>query len=104
MQAYLADECRANALHCIDIAEDTHTTDRSEFLAFAEAWYQLADEIEHSERLISFIDGLVAGEPMEDGAERAEIASGVQSLRRLAAAFVAIPHCFIVDRLKTAAE
>ena len=42
MRAHPADECRANALHCVAIAQHAPTLDdRSEFLAFAESWYRL---------------------------------------------------------------
>jgi hypothetical protein len=104
MQTHPANECRANALHCVDIAEHAHTADRSEFLAFAEAWYQLAREIECCERLTLFINALATGEPLKDSTERAAIESGVESLKRLTAAIVAIPHRFIVDGSDTAQE
>jgi uncharacterized protein Yka (UPF0111/DUF47 family) len=98
MQAHSHDECRANALHCVDIAEHAHTPDdRSDFLAFPEAWFKLADEIDHSARLISFIDALGAPDPVKEEAALPEPA--LQSLRRLTAAIVAIPNRFIADRL-----
>ena len=98
MQAHSGDECRANALHCVDIAEHAHTPDdRSDFLAFAEAWYKLADEIDHSARLISFINALGARDPVNE--EPALPEHAVQSLRRLTAAIVGIPNRFIADRL-----
>jgi len=97
MQAHPADECRANALHCVEVAKHAPTQDdRSEFLAFAETWYRLADEIDFSNRLIAFIDALPASNAV--GNIRAE-ESGIRSLKRLTAAIVAISSCFMADQL-----
>ena len=94
MQIHSADECRANALHCVDVAEHTSTADyRSEFFSFAETWYRLADEIDYCERLISFIDAVATSVPMKEDPEWAELESGVNSLMRLTAAIVAISCC-----------
>ena len=105
MQPHPADECRANALHCADIAEHAHTLDdRSEFFSFAKTWYRLADEIDYCERLISFIDAVAASVSMKEDPERAELESGVNSLMRLTAAIVAISNRFAADRFTTAEE
>ena len=98
MQAHPADECRANALHCVVVAQHAPTLDdRSEFLAFAESWYRLADEIDISNRLIAFIDGLPASKAMGN-MEGEEIESGIRSLKRLTAAIVAISSSFMADQ------
>ena len=100
MRAHVADECRANALHCVEVAQHAHTLDdRAGFLAFAEAWYKLANEIDHSERLIAFIDALVARDPMKENTAPEEINSGAGSLRRLTAAIVTLSSCFMADQL-----
>jgi len=99
MQAHPADECRTNALHCVVVAQHAHTLDdRSEFLAFAESWYRLADEIDISDRLIAFIDGLPASKAMGN-MEAEEIESGIRSLKRLTEAIVAISSSFMADQL-----
>ena len=99
MRAHPADECRAKALHCVVIAQQAPTLDdQSEFLAFAESWYRLADEIDIRNRLIAFIDGLPASKAM-GSTEAEEIESGVRSLRRLTAAIVAICSSFVADQL-----
>jgi hypothetical protein len=99
MQAHPADECRAHALHCVEVAQHAPTLDdRSEFLVFAESWYRLADEIDISNRLVAFIDGLPASRAMEN-AEAEEIESGIRSLKRLTAAIVAISSSFMADQL-----
>ena len=99
MRAHPADECRANALHCVEVAQRAHTLyDRSDFLAFAESWYRLASEIESSDRLVAFIDGLGVSEPMTDKTE-SEIDSGIRSLRRLTAAVAAMSSSFMADQL-----
>ena len=83
MQAHPADECRANALHCVEVAQQAHTLDdRSNFLAFAETWYKLANEIDYSDRLVAFIDGLGVRDLRLD-TEAEEIESGMRSLRQL---------------------
>jgi hypothetical protein len=93
--AHSADECRFHALHCIQVADHARTVeDRSDFLAFAETWYKLANEIDSSDRLIAFIDGLGVSEPMTEKAE-SEIESGLRSLRRLTAAIVAVSACLM---------
>ncbi len=98
MQAHLADECRANALHCVEVANHAPTQDdRSEFLAFAESWYRLADEIDISSRLVAFIDGLPAVAMGNTEAEELEF--GIRSLKRLTAAIVAISSSFLADQL-----
>ena len=59
MQALRADQCRANALHCVDVAQRAYTRDeRTEFLEFAECWYRLADEIDivQPERVFQGLD------------------------------------------------
>ena len=100
MRAHPSDECRANALHCVDVAQHAHTLDdRSNFLAFAETWYTLANEIDYSDRLVAFIDGLGAREPTLANAEVEEIESGIRSLKRLTAAIVAISSSFMADQL-----
>ena len=94
-----ADECRANALHCVEVAEHAHTLDdRSDFLAFAETWYKLASEIDFSDRLVAFIDGLGVSERMMEKTEL-EIESGIRSLRRLTAAIVAVSACLMSGQL-----
>ena len=99
MRAHPADECRANALHCVEVAHQAHTLDdRSNFLAFAETWYKLANEIDYSDRLVAFIDGLGVREPTLEKTE-SEIESGIRSLRRLTAAIVAISSSFMADQL-----
>lgn len=46
MRAQAADECLTNALHCVEVAKHAHTlVDRSDFLAFAEAWSKLANDM-----------------------------------------------------------
>ena len=81
MQAHPADECRANALHCVEVAQHAHTLDdRSDFLAFAETWYKLANEIDYSDRLVAFIDGLGVKEPTLENTEAEEIESGIGRL------------------------
>ena len=100
MRAHPADECRANALHCVEVAQQAHTLDdRSNFLAFAETWYKLANEIDYSDRLVAFIDGLGVGEPPLEKTEAEEIESGVRSLKRLTGAIVAISSSFMADQL-----
>ena len=100
MQAHPADECRANALHCVEVAQHAHTLDdRSNFLAFAETWYKLANEIDYSDRLVAFIDGLGVREPTLGVKEVEEIESGIRSLKRLTAAIVAISFSFMADQL-----
>ena len=47
--------------------------DRSNFLAFAETWCKLANEIDYSDRLVAFIDGLGVKEPMLGNREAEEI-------------------------------
>ena len=99
MQAHPADECRANALHCVEVAQQAHTLDdRSDFLAFAETWYKLADEIEYSHRLVAFIDGLGVNEPVKEKTE-SEIKSGIRSLRRLTSAIVGVSTCLMSGQL-----
>ena len=99
MQAHPADECRAKALHCVKVAQHAHTLDdRSNFLAFAETWYKLANEIDYSDRLVAFIDGLGV-KPMPGNTEVEEIESGIRSLKRLTAAIVAISSSFMADQL-----
>ena len=94
-----ADECRANALHCVEFAEHAHTLDdRSDFLAFAETWYKLASEIDFSDRVVAFIDGLGVSERMTEKTE-SEIESGIRSLRRLTAAIVAVSACLMSGQL-----
>lgn len=93
--AHSADECRFHALHCVQVADHAKTLeDRSDFLAFAETWYKLANEIDSSDRLVAFIDGLGVCEQMTEKNE-SEIASGLRSLRRLTAAIVAVSACFM---------
>jgi hypothetical protein len=100
MQAHPADECRANALYCVEVAELAHASDdRSDFLAFAETWYKLANEIDYSDRLVAFIDGLGVREPMLGNDEADEIECGIRSLKRLTAAIVAITSSFMADQL-----
>ena len=100
MQAHPADECRSNALHCVDVAEHAHTPDdRSDFLAFAESWYQLADEIDYGKRLIAFIDGLAGSKPASANTQPEEMESGVRSLKRLTAAIVAISSSLMAGQL-----
>jgi hypothetical protein len=100
MQAHPADECRFNALHCVDVAEHAHTPDdRSDFLAFADSWYRLADEIDYSNRLIAFIDGLAGSKPTIANTQPEEMESGVRSLKRLTAAIVAISSSLMAGQL-----
>ena len=104
MCAHAADECRANALHCVGVAQHAHTLDdRSDFLAFAGAWYKLAKEIDYSDRLIAFIDELGASMATEEKTESQDLESGTRSLRRLTAAIVAISSSFMADQLAAAA-
>jgi hypothetical protein len=100
MQAHAADECRANALRCVEVAQHAHTLDdRSDFLAFADAWYKLANEIDYSDRLIALIDALGASEPVKESTSPEGLGSGIRSLRRLAAALVTISTRFMADQL-----
>lgn len=100
MQAQAADECRANALRCVEVAQHAHTLDDGrDFLAFAEAWYKLANEIDYSNRLIAFIDALGAGEPMKGNTAPQGLGSGIRSLQRLVAAMVTISTGFMADQL-----
>jgi hypothetical protein len=100
MPAHPADECRANALHCAEVAQHARTLDdRSNFLAFADTWYKLANEIDYSDRLVAFIDGLGVNDPTLGNAEAEEIESGIRSLKRLTAAIVAISSSFMADEL-----
>ena len=99
MRAHPADECRTNAVHCVEVAQHAHTLDdRSNFLAFAETWYKLANEIDCSDRLVAFINGLGVREPTLD-AEAEEIEFGIRSLKRLTAAIVAISSSFMANQL-----
>ena len=87
MPAHPADECRANALHCAEVAQHARTLDdRSNFLAFADTWYKLANEIDYSDRLVAFIDGLGVKDPTQANTKAEEINSGIRSLKRLTAA------------------
>lgn len=100
MPAHPADECRANALHCAEVAQHARTLDdRSNFLAFADTWYKLANEIDYSDRLVAFIDGLGVKDPTLGNAKAEEIDSGIRSLKRLTAAIVAISSSFMADQL-----
>jgi hypothetical protein len=100
MQAHPADQCRTNALHCVDVAEHACTpVDRSDFLAFAESWRRLADEIDYSNRLIAFIDGLAGSNPTTANTQPEELESGVRSLKRLTAAIVAISSSLMAGQL-----
>ena len=100
MQAHPADQCRTNALHCVDVAEHAYTpVDRSDFLAFAESWRRLADEIDCSNRLIAFIDGLAGSNPTTANPQPEEFESGVRSLKRLTAAIVAISASLMAGQL-----
>jgi hypothetical protein len=100
MQAHPADECRANALYCAEVAELAPTPDdRSDFLAFAETWYNLANEIDYSDRLVAFINGLGVTESIPGNERAEEIESGIRSLKRLTAAIVALTSSFVADQL-----
>jgi len=100
MRAHPADECRANAVHCVEVAQHAHTLDdRSNFLAFAETWYKLANEIDCSDRLVAFINELDVREPTLGNTEAEEIDSGIRSLKRLTAAIVAISSSFMANQL-----
>jgi hypothetical protein len=83
--------CVAHAAICIDVAEKTCSAeDRREFLSFADAWDRLADEIEQSERLVSFIDGLnMSADTVLDAGEF-KPRSNTEPLRQLAAAIVSL--------------
>ena len=92
-----SEACRAHALHCFEVASNTHTPeDRREFLSFAESWQRLAAEIEQNERLIGLIEELTENivpkeDRRNDGDELTDCErSGARSLRRLAAAIVSI--------------
>jgi hypothetical protein len=86
-------------LHCVEVAQHAHTLDdRSDFLAFAEAWSKLANEIDYSDRLIAFIDTLGASEPTKENTAPEEIGSGIRSLGRLTAAIVTFSTCFMADQ------
>ena len=105
MQAHPADECRSNALHCVDVAEHAHTPgDRSDFLAFAESWYRLADEIDYSNRLIAFIDGLAGRKPAIASTQPEEMELGVQSLKWLTAAIVDISSSLMAGQLAAGSQ
>ena len=68
MQAHPADECRAHALHCVEVAQHAPTLDdRSDFLVFAETWYRLANEIDIA--IVSSRSSM-AGQPEGDGKYR----------------------------------
>ena len=101
MQAHPADECRANALHCVAVAQHADTLDdRSEFLAFAKSWYRLADEIDISNRLIAFIDSLPVNKPTTANTQpKEETEPGTRSLKRLTEAIVAISSSLISSQL-----
>ena len=100
MQAHPADQCRTNALHCVDVAEHAYTPDdRSDFLAFAESWRRLADEIDYSNRLIAFIDGLAGSKPTRANTQPEELESGVRSLKRLTGGIVGICCCLMAGQL-----
>jgi uncharacterized protein Yka (UPF0111/DUF47 family) len=98
MPAQAADECRANASYCAEVAQRAHTpAERSDFFEFAEVWQNLADDIDHSDRLITFIDALSAGELI--GEEVKEIKLGAGAFRRLTASIVAVANAVIADQL-----
>jgi hypothetical protein len=100
MRTHVADECRAKALHCAEVAEHAYALDdRAGFLAFAEAWYKLANEIDHSERLIAFIDSLGTGDSVKESKAPGETDSGVGSLRRLTAAILTLSSCLVANQL-----
>ncbi len=86
-----SEACVTHAALCIDVAEKTCSAeDRREFLTFADAWERLATEIEQSERLVSFIDGLnmSADTVLETGEFKPR--SNTEPLRQLVAAIVAL--------------
>jgi len=46
-----SEACRANALHCLDVADKAGTPeDKREFFDLAASWQRLANEIECAER------------------------------------------------------
>jgi hypothetical protein len=84
--------CRAHALRCAEVAQRAQTPeDRREFLKFAESWERLANEIEHNELLVQFIDGL-ATKPQPELPEPMKDQRATPSWRHLAAAIVSIPE------------
>lgn len=98
MKARPADLCRTNALQCVVVAQHAPTPDdRSEFLALAESWYRLADEIDISNRLVAFIDAIHTEAMGNMHAQ--ELESGAASLKRLSAAIVAISSSFMAHQL-----
>lgn len=100
MQAHPADECRANGLHCVEVARHAQAPDdHRDFLAFAATWYKLANEIDYSDRLVAFIDGLGVRDPMLAKDNSEEVEGGIRSLKRLTAAIVAITSSIMADQL-----
>lgn len=100
MQAHPADECRVNASYCVEVAQLAPTPDdRSDFIAFAETWYKLANEIDYSDRLVAFIDGLGVREATIGNEGTDEIESGIGSLRRLIASIIAVTSSFVAGQL-----
>src|SRR5581483_9682009 len=58
-----SEACAAHAARCIEVAAKTSSAeDRREFLSFAAAWEQLATEVEQTERLAAFLDGIGTAE------------------------------------------
>jgi len=102
-----SEACRANALRCFEVSEKTRTPeDRCEFLSFAACWERLANEIEHSERLVALLDQLVVNNDVQpEPDELAEhLQSGTRSLRHLAAAIVSVSAHFVSDHFSARAE
>ncbi|HZP08554.1 hypothetical protein [Methyloceanibacter sp.] len=86
-----SEACAAHAARCIEVAAKTSSAeDRREFLSFAAAWEQLAAEVEQSERLAAFIDGLGAIEDSAIATDERPLASPAGAVRRLARAITAI--------------
>ncbi len=86
-----SEACAAHAARCIEVAAKTSSAeDRREFLSFAAAWEQLAAEVEQSERLAAFIDGLGAIEDATPEADDPPPRPYAEPVRRLALAIAAI--------------
>jgi hypothetical protein len=86
-----SEACAAHAARCIEVAAKTSSAeDRREFLSFAAAWEQLATEVEQTERLAAFLDGLGTAEEAAIEANGEPMSSHAGAVRRLARAITAI--------------
>ncbi len=86
-----SEACAAHAARCIEVAAKTSSAeDRREFLSFAAAWEQLAIEVEQSERLAAFLDGLATADDVAIEANERPRPSHAGAVLRLARAITAI--------------